>query len=175
MSCVRALLCARALVLCEVIASTKSYSSDDTFVGSGMRTKYSKRRDKCSKHHTSISLQRNTTPLRSCSAASLDLWDCCCLYTSMLSCAYPAALVHNISVRTAHCPRPTAPIPQIKRMVVELYDDTSRRYNAELTAAIRKAPIPIVFINCDIWQSKVSGEKFIGESALSLAKSSVAF
>ncbi|CAM9992252.1 unnamed protein product, partial [Ascophyllum nodosum] len=49
----------------------------------------------------------------------------------------------------------------IKRMVVELYDDTSRRYNAELTAAIRKAPIPIVFINCDIWQSKVSGEKFI--------------
>ena len=78
-------------------------------------------------------------------------------------------------VRTAHCPRPTAPIPQIKRMVVELYDDTSRRYNAELTAAIRKAPIPIVFINCDIWQSKVSGEKFIGESALSLAKSSVAF
>ena len=91
--------------------------------------------------------------------------------------ADPAALVHNISVRGSYCPLPTTHRSNTADQEDggRALDDTSRRYNAELTAAIRKAPIPIVFINCDIWQSKVSGEKFIGESALSLAKSSVAF
>lgn len=52
---------------------------------------------------------------------------------------------------------------QIKKIVVELYDDTTKRYNAQLAAAVRRAPIPIVYLNCDIWQSKVSQDKFIGE------------
>ena len=49
-------------------------------------------------------------------------------------------------------------------MIVELYAATAKKFNATLQAEIRAALIPIVFINCDLWQNKVSGEKFIGES-----------
>jgi len=54
-------------------------------------------------------------------------------------------------------------LSQIKRIIVELYDDTSKKHNAKIVAAIRKAVIKIVYVNVDIWQSKVSGEKFIGK------------
>lgn len=54
---------------------------------------------------------------------------------------------------------------QIKRMMVELYAATTKRFNTALQTAVRNALIAILFMNCDLWQSKVSGEKFIGESA----------
>ena len=56
---------------------------------------------------------------------------------------------------------------QIKRIVIELYDDTSKKHSAAVVAAIRKA-VKILYVNVDIWQSKVSGEKFIGECWLSV-------
>ena len=55
---------------------------------------------------------------------------------------------------------------QIKRIVIELYD-TSKKHSAAVVAAIRKA-VKILYVNVDIWQSKVSGEKFIGECWLSV-------
>ena len=45
-------------------------------------------------------------------------------------------------------------------MIVELYAATTKEFNAPLKAEIRAALIPIVSINCDLWQSKVSGDKF---------------
>ena len=51
----------------------------------------------------------------------------------------------------------------MKRVIIELYDHTSKKHNANVVASIRKAPVKIIHINVDIWQSKVSGEKFIGE------------
>jgi len=56
---------------------------------------------------------------------------------------------------------------QIKRIVIELYDDTSKKHSAAVVAAIRKA-VKILYVNVDIWQSKVPGEKFIGECWLSV-------
>ena len=56
---------------------------------------------------------------------------------------------------------------QIRRIVIELYDDTSKKHSAAVVAAIRKA-VKILYVNVDIWQSKVSGEKFIGECWLSV-------
>ena len=56
---------------------------------------------------------------------------------------------------------------QIKRIVIELYDDTSKKHSAAVVAAIRKA-VKILYVNVDIWQSKMSGEKFIGECWLSV-------
>ena len=89
--------------------------------------------------------------------------------------AYPAALVHNISVRGSYCPLPTT-----HRSNTADQEDGGRALRRHLQEVQRRTNCsdsqgPIVFINCDIWQSKVTGEKFIGESALSLAKSSVAF
>jgi len=55
---------------------------------------------------------------------------------------------------------------QIKRIVIEVYD-TSKKHSAAVVAAIRKA-VKILYVNVDIWQSKVSGEKFIGECWLSV-------
>ena len=49
-------------------------------------------------------------------------------------------------------------------MIVELYPATTKNFNATLKAEIRDALIPSVFINRDLWQSRVSGEKYIGES-----------
>ena len=49
-------------------------------------------------------------------------------------------------------------------MIVELYPATTKKFNATLKAEIRDALIPSVFINRDLWQSRVSGETYIGES-----------
>lgn len=49
-------------------------------------------------------------------------------------------------------------------MMVELNAAATKKFNAALQTSARNALIPSVFINCDLWQSKVSGEKFIGES-----------
>ena len=57
---------------------------------------------------------------------------------------------------------------QIRRIVIELYDDTSKKHSAAVVAAIRKAVVKILYVNVDIWQSKMSGEKFIGECWLSV-------
>lgn len=75
------------------------------------------------------------------------------------TCAQRTAVVDNLYV---HHATPLATL-QARRMIVELYAATTKKFNAALQREVRKALIPIVFINCDLWQSKVSGEKFIGE------------
>lgn len=55
---------------------------------------------------------------------------------------------------------------QIKRMIVELYAATTQTFNETLIKDVRRALSKILFLNCDLWTSKVSGEKFIGKSSV---------
>lgn len=48
-------------------------------------------------------------------------------------------------------------------MIVEMYAATTRAFNSELVKDVRRALIPILYLNCDLWTSRVSGEKYIGE------------
>ncbi|CAM9198236.1 unnamed protein product [Hapterophycus canaliculatus] len=48
-------------------------------------------------------------------------------------------------------------------MAVELYAATTQKFNTTLLKDVRRALNKILFLNCDLWTSKVSGEKFIGE------------
>jgi len=57
---------------------------------------------------------------------------------------------------------------QVKRVIIELYNDTSQRHSTAVVKMIRNAVINVLYVNVDIWQSKVSGEKFIGECWLSV-------
>ncbi|CAB1117218.1 unnamed protein product [Ectocarpus sp. CCAP 1310/34] len=50
----------------------------------------------------------------------------------------------------------------IKKMIVEMYAATTRAFNSELVKDVRRALIPILYLNCDLWTSRVSGEKYIG-------------
>lgn len=52
---------------------------------------------------------------------------------------------------------------QVKKHVVELYHATIRAVTTELLKEIRAALLPIVYTNTDLWTSKVSGDKYIGE------------
>ena len=52
---------------------------------------------------------------------------------------------------------------QLKRMIVELYAATIGKFNTALAKDVRKAVAKILFLNCDLWTSKVSGDKYIGE------------
>eukprot|EP00904_Undaria_pinnatifida_P011834 jgi/Undpi1/7781/HiC_scaffold_23.g10254.m1 len=53
---------------------------------------------------------------------------------------------------------------EIKRHVVELYAATPRVVTINLRKEISAALLPIVYINTDLWTSKVSGDKYIGLS-----------
>ena len=52
---------------------------------------------------------------------------------------------------------------QLKRMIVELYAATIGKFNTALAKDVRKAVAKILFLNSDLWTSKVSGDKYIGE------------
>ena len=56
--------------------------------------------------------------------------------------------------------------PQVKRLLVEIYAATTRSFAASMLKAVRAARIPIVHINVDLWASKSSGEKYIGQFPL---------
>ena len=60
--------------------------------------------------------------------------------------------------------RTPPPTSQVERVIIELYNDISKRHSAAIVKVIRDAVINVLYLNVDIWTSKVSGKKFIGES-----------
>ncbi|CAN0144047.1 unnamed protein product, partial [Scytosiphon promiscuus] len=54
----------------------------------------------------------------------------------------------------------------VKKHVVELYHATIGAVTADLQKEIRAALLPIVYINTDLWTSKVSGDRYIGKTVV---------
>ena len=52
---------------------------------------------------------------------------------------------------------------QVKKMIIEMYDATVKRFHASMQKMVRIADVPIGYVNADLWTSKVSGYKYLGE------------
>ena len=48
-------------------------------------------------------------------------------------------------------------------MVAEIYAATVRDFNKSMQQTLRNADIPIMYVNADLWTSKISGLKYLGE------------
>ncbi|CAN0580139.1 unnamed protein product, partial [Laminaria digitata] len=48
-------------------------------------------------------------------------------------------------------------------ILTEIYAATCQSFAASMLKTIRAATIPIAHANVDLWTSKVSGEKYIGD------------
>lgn len=53
--------------------------------------------------------------------------------------------------------------PQVKQMIVEMYDAARHERKMKMMRMKRHSPIPWLHINVDLWTSKTSGIKYIGK------------
>lgn len=59
-----------------------------------------------------------------------------------------------------------AALPQVKHVVIEMYAATLDKFKSNMLEAVHAALLPIIYVNVDLWKSKFSGEKFLGEQRL---------
>ncbi|CAN0044929.1 unnamed protein product, partial [Ectocarpus sp. 12 AP-2014] len=50
----------------------------------------------------------------------------------------------------------------IKKTIVEMYAATTEKFNRQILKDVRRALVPILYMNCDLWTSKGSQDKYIG-------------
>ena len=48
-------------------------------------------------------------------------------------------------------------------MIAQIYTETVRDFNKRMQQTLRNADIPIMYLNADLWTSKISGLKYLGE------------
>ncbi|CAM9628292.1 unnamed protein product [Ectocarpus sp. 4 AP-2014] len=50
----------------------------------------------------------------------------------------------------------------VKKLIIEMYAATTRASNSTMIKDVRRALIPILYLDCDCWTSQISGQKYIG-------------
>ncbi|CAN0322078.1 unnamed protein product [Ectocarpus fasciculatus] len=65
---------------------------------------------------------------------------------------------------------PPPPTWQVKKLVIETYAATTRASNLQTAKDVRRALIPILYLDCDRWTSQLSDHEYIGELVLESTK-----
>ena len=79
-----------------------------------------------------------------------------------------SVLIYRPNVLLRICPLRIDMKLQIKRMVVEMYDATKEVRKSKMAKMKEFSPLPWLHINVDLWTSRTSGEKYIGENHTSI-------